>query len=106
MQPIYLRGHERPVRKVLYNNDGDLLFTCSDDKTINCYRTSDCMCVGVYHTKDACKSIDVTTDSKYVIAANTTQGYQIFETSTGKQLVSAKVPGFQTKNVEFNFSDT
>lgn len=39
MQPIYLSGHLRPVQKVMFNFDGDLLFTCSDDKTVCMYNT-------------------------------------------------------------------
>jgi translation initiation factor 3 subunit I len=41
MQPVYLAGHSRPVRKVQYNYDGDLLFTCSDDGTVCMYNTYD-----------------------------------------------------------------
>jgi len=39
MQPIYLTGHSRPVRKVMFNYDGDLLFTCSDDGKVCMYNT-------------------------------------------------------------------
>jgi len=39
MQPIYLTGHSRPVQKIQFNFDGDLLFTCSDDKTVCMYKT-------------------------------------------------------------------
>jgi WD40 repeat protein len=39
MQPVYLTGHSRPVNQVLHNQDGDLLFTCSDDGTVCVYET-------------------------------------------------------------------
>ena len=40
MQPVYLSGHSRPVKKVMFNVDGDLLFTCSDDSTVCMYNTT------------------------------------------------------------------
>lgn len=41
MNGIYvLRGHERPVRMVKYNHDGDLLFSCSDDGYIAVYKAA------------------------------------------------------------------
>ena len=75
MQPIYLTGHSRPVRKVLYNYDGDLLFTCSDDGKVAMYNTFDCSRIGVFNIKESCKSIDVSKDSKYLLAAATTLGF-------------------------------
>ena len=93
MQPIYLTGHSRPVRKVMYNYDGDLLFTCSDDKTICMYNSFDCSRVGVFDIKEACKSFDVTKDSKYVLAAATTHGCLIFNTFDGTLKSSIKLPG-------------
>lgn len=48
MQPIYLTGHARPVQKVLFNMDGDLLFTCSDDKTVCMYNTIKLERVGLF----------------------------------------------------------
>ena len=74
MQPVYLAGHSRPVRKVQYNYDGDLLFTCSDDGTVCMYNTYDQARLGIFHIKEACKSFDLTKDSKYLIAAATTFG--------------------------------
>ena len=72
MQPIYLTGHSRPVRKVLFNFDGDLLFTCSDDGKVCMYNTFDCTRIGVFNIKESCKDIDVSKDSKYLLTAMTT----------------------------------
>ena len=92
MQPVYLTGHSRPVRKVIYNFDGDLLFTCSDDGTVCMYNTYDCTRIGVFNLKEAIKSMDVTEDSKYVLAAGTTFGFCIFNTMTGEQLIRTTIP--------------
>jgi WD40 repeat protein len=35
-KPIILKGHDRPVSQVLFNREGDLLFTASKGKTMNC----------------------------------------------------------------------
>lgn len=107
MQPIYLTGHSRPVRKVMFNYDGDLLFTCSDDGTVCMYNTYDCARIGVFKVKEACKSIDVTKNSKYLLAASTTFGYIVFDTSNGNEIARVPLPkqNIQTKHVEFNLGD-
>ena len=107
MQPIYLTGHFRAVLKVQFNYDGDLLFTCSDDQTVCMYNTYVFERVGCFQIKDSCKSIDVTKDSKYLLAAATTVGIKIFDVMTGEQKAELKVPGVvvKVKQVELAFSD-
>jgi translation initiation factor 3 subunit I len=105
MQPIYLTGHSRPVRKVLFNAEGDLLFTCSDDATVVMYHTSDCRRLGVFPIGVACKSIDVSKDSKMLLASSTTEGFLLFDTNGGKQLAKVKVPSLRHSHVSFSFSD-
>jgi WD40 repeat protein len=107
MQPIYLTGHSRPVRKVMFNHDGDMLFTCSDDGKVCMYSTFDCSRVGVFNVKEAIKSIDVSKDTKYLLAAATTFGYCIFDVMTGTMLSKFQLPmqNIQTKHVEFSFGD-
>lgn len=94
MQPVYLTGHSRPVRKVLFNYDGDLLFTCSDDAKVCMYNTFDCTRIGVFDIKEACKSIDVSRDSKYLLASLTTYGFGIYNVHDGTIVLRAEVPGF------------
>ncbi len=107
MQPIYLTGHSRPVRKVMYNYDGDMLFTCSDDGKVCMYNTFDCTRVGVFNVKEAVKSVDVSKDTKYVIAAATTFGYCIFNAMNGELLKRFEIPvqNIQTKHIEFSLGD-
>lgn len=78
MQPIYLTGHSRPVRRVEYNLDGDLLFTCSDDKKICMYTAKDSARIGVFDVQEACKSFHITKDSNYLLASATTYGFILF----------------------------
>lgn len=105
MQPIYLTGHSRPVRKVLYNYDGDLLFTCSDDGKVCMYNAYDSSRIGVFNINEACKSIDVSKDSKLLIAAATTYGVNIYSTENGELKTKVEVPGIQTKYTEFALGD-
>lgn len=107
MQPIYLTGHFRPVLKVQFNYDGDLLFTCSDDQTVQMYNTYLLERIGCFQIKDSCKCIDVTKDSKLLLAAATTVGIKIFDVMTGEQKAELVIKGavIKVKQVELSFSD-
>lgn len=105
MQPVYLTGHSRPVNQVKHNHDGDLLFTCSDDGTVCMYETFQLIRIGVFHIKEACRSIDLTKDSKYLLAAATTVGFQIYDVKTGQRLKEVNVPGVNSKMVALAYGD-
>ena len=105
MQPIYLTGHSRPVQNVQFNYDGDLLFTCSDDKTVCMFNTKMLERVGLFQIHDSCKSIAVTKDSKMLFATATTKGIKVFDTQNGDLLAEMKMPGIYTKQVELSYSD-
>jgi len=106
MQPVYLSGHSRPVRKIMFNLDGDLLFTCSDDTTVCMYNTTKLLeRVGIFQIKDSCKSIDVSKDSKLLFATATTSGVKIFDTSNGDQLADIPIDSLLIKLVELSYSD-
>jgi hypothetical protein len=47
----------------------------------------------------------LTKDSKYLIAAATTIGIQIYEVSTGKRLASVSVPGVNSKMVALAYGE-
>ena len=95
MQPVYLTGHQRPVRQVLHNFDGDLLFTCSDDGTVCMYDTFQCVRNGIFDVSSAVKSIDVTKDSQYLLATAVDQGCYIYSVKDGQLLAKVLVPGIQ-----------
>ena len=97
MQPVYLTGHSRPVNQVKHNHDGDLLFTCSDDGTICKYDTFQLIRTGVFKVNEACRSIDITKDSKHLIVAATTVGLQIYDVQSGDRLANVQVPGVYSK---------
>ena len=105
MQPVYITGHSRPVRKVLHNHDGDLLFSCSDDGTVCVFDTHQCERVAVFEIREAVKSISVTKDSKYLVCAPTTKGIYLYNVQDGKKLGAIQVPGNLTKHVALSYSD-
>lgn len=39
MQPIVLKGHGRPITKVVFNRDGDLIFSSSKDTNLCIWRS-------------------------------------------------------------------
>ena len=49
--------------------------------------------------------MDVTKDSKYLLATATTIGVKIFDVQNGDQLAEIKVPGIMTSKVELSYSD-
>lgn len=53
--------------------------------------------MGIFHIKEACKSFDLTKDSKYLIAAATTFGVQIFKVIDGSLVCKLEVPGSRSK---------
>lgn len=48
MRPILLQGHERSITYVRYNREGDLLFTCSKDKTPQLWYSDNGERIGTY----------------------------------------------------------
>lgn len=105
MQPIYLTGHSRPVHKVLFNYDGDLVFSCSDDKTVCMYNTHLLERVGLFQINDSCKSIDVTKDSKLLFATATIKGVKIFDCNNGDLLAEMMMPGIQTRKIVLSYTN-
>ena len=78
---------------MLHNYDGDLLFTCSDDGTVCMYDTFQCVRSGIFEVKRACKSIDVTKDSQYLLAAAVDYGVYIYNVKDGSLVAKVAVPG-------------
>jgi len=37
MRPLVLQAHTRPLTRVLYTREGDILYTAGRDKVINCF---------------------------------------------------------------------
>ena len=105
MQPYYMPGHSRPVRQVVHNQDGDLLFSCSDDGKVAMYDTFQCVRTGQFDVQSACNSIDVTKDSKYVLATSES-GIIVFNTKDGTKAAEFSIPGYRKMQVTLAFGDS
>lgn len=61
--------------------------------------------IGLFQINDSCKSIDITKDSKLLLATATTKGVKIFDTKNGDLLADIEVPGIVRKQVALSYSD-
>jgi len=81
-----LKGHTRPITQVLFNREGDLLFTASKDKKVTLWRTVDSYRMGVYNATGALRSISVSPDSRFLATAGADEVVYIFDVKTGEIL--------------------
>jgi hypothetical protein len=57
------------------------------------YETHTLERVGLFQINDSCKSIDITKDSRLLLATANTKGVKIFSTKTGDLLADINTPG-------------
>ena len=68
MKPILLAGHTRPLTKIRYNREGDLLFSVAKDKNPSVWRAEDGERIGTLNGHSgAVWDIAVSSDSSMVI---------------------------------------
>lgn len=71
MRPLLLKGHERPLTRVKFNREGDLLFTTSMDKAPTVWRASNGERIGTYRGHNgAVRDIDVTYDTERIVTGS------------------------------------
>merc|ERR1712188_237387 len=71
MRPILLKGHERPVTQLVYNNDGDLLFSASKDRKPAVWYAETGERLGTYNGHNgSVYSIDVDYHSKNLLTGS------------------------------------
>lgn len=104
MKAFALHGHTRPVRKIKFNRDGDMFFTCGDDKYI-CAWTKELKKVGVIEGPGAVKSLAISYNTEYLVGAFTTEGMAIYDVRTGERLQKFDYEE-RVVNVDFNYGDT
>jgi translation initiation factor 3 subunit I len=69
------------------------------------FDTHQCERIGVFEIKEACKSISLTKDSKYLFAAPTTKGIHVYNVADGKLAAATILPGNFTKHIALSYSD-
>lgn len=103
-----LNGHSRPVKMVKYNIDGDMFFTCSDDKLIIAWGNESAEKLGTYEGQGACKSLAVSRHTEYVVGGYAVEGVTIFKADTAEEIYSFKPSesGDKVNYIEFNYGDS
>ena len=85
MIPILLQAHTRPITKVKFNADGDLLLTASKDPVVSIWRAVNGERLGTLngHT-GAIWSLDISSDSKTIATGSADNSVKLWETKTGE----------------------
>lgn len=87
MIPILLQAHTRTLTKIIYNKEGDLLFSSSKDEKAQLWRTRNGERLGSFNGHSgAIWSIDVTEDSKLTVTGSADSSAKCFDVLTGKCL--------------------
>jgi len=94
MRPILLKGHERALTQVVYNHDGDLLFSAAKDNCVNAWWADSGERFGTYvGHKGTIWKIDVSYDSTRLLTAGADQCVRVWNVQTGEMLVNLQHPG-------------
>jgi len=82
-----LKGHERPVTQLVYNNDGDLLFSASKDRKPTVWYAETGERLGTYNGHNgSVYSIDVDYHSKNLLTGSSDASIRLWEVKSGKCL--------------------
>jgi translation initiation factor 3 subunit I len=86
-RPILLKGHERAITSVIYNADGDLVFTAAKDNTPTLWRSDTGERIGTYNGHSgAVWGLSCRWDSKYLLSASADATARLWDVQTGKTL--------------------
>lgn len=104
MKPINLQGHSRPIKKVKFNDNGDILFTASSDRTIVSWSIPSGEKLKTFNHSAAINTFCVT--NKHLISGDNTGTIYIWEISTGKILKKLEHdPTLSVRSLDFLHSD-
>merc|ERR1712128_140496 len=107
MRPLLLQGHERPITQIKYNRDGDLLFSCSKDKTICVWYADNGERLGTYDGhQGSVWTCDVNWDSTKLATGGADFSVRLWDIETGTQtgLIDDKNGGLTATAKSVNFS--
>merc|ERR1711970_18225 len=107
MRPLLLQGHERPLTQIKYNRDGDLLFSCSKDRTICVWYADNGERLGTYDGhQGSVWTCDVNWDSSKLATGGADFSVRLWDVETGTQtaLIDDKNGGLTATAKSVNFS--
>jgi len=89
MRPLLLKGGERPVTDLVFNTDGDLLFSSSKDNNVTAWLTESGERIGTYDGHNgAVWSISVDHKSTRLLSGSADSTVRLWDVETGKVLLS------------------
>lgn len=87
MRPLILKGHERPLTRVKFNREGDLLFTAAMDKSPTCWSATTGERIGTYRGHNgAVQDIDITHNTDRVLTGSADNSAVLWRAETGEKL--------------------
>ncbi|XP_017764904.1 PREDICTED: eukaryotic translation initiation factor 3 subunit I isoform X2 [Eufriesea mexicana] len=90
MKPLMLQGHERPITKIKYNREGDLLFSSSKDKNPNVWYSLNGERLGTFNGHmGSVWCIDVNWDTTRFLSGSGDNTLRIWDCQTGGPRISA-----------------
>ncbi|KAI5450918.1 translation initiation factor eIF3 subunit [Naganishia albida] len=93
MKPILLSGHERSLTQIVFNKEGDLLFTASKDDTINVWFSSNGERLGTYSGHNGTVwSLAVDSQSKLLLSGSADNTMKLWDIKTGQCLKTWEYP--------------
>ncbi|CAM9587302.1 unnamed protein product, partial [Discosporangium mesarthrocarpum] len=87
-RPILLKGHERSITCVIYNNDGDLVFSAAKDQIPTLWYAETGERIGTYQGhQGAVWDLSVSWDSTRLLSASADASARMWEVQTGRELM-------------------
>lgn len=93
MKPILLQGHERSLTQIVFNKEGDLLFTASKDHIINVWFSSNGERLGTYSGHNGSVwSLACDSQSKLLLSGAADNTMKLWDIKTGECLKTWEFP--------------
>ncbi|VDL11673.1 unnamed protein product [Hymenolepis diminuta] len=104
MRPICLSGHERSITQIIYNTDGDLIFTASKNPSLNVWFSQNGERLGSFNGHGGVVwSIDVDWTSTRLISGSGDATMKLWDVSNGKQINNFAL-GSSARVCKFSYS--
>eukprot|EP00937_MAST-01D_sp_MAST-1D-sp2_P001346 g1346.t1 len=105
MKPIMLKGHERALTCVIYNSDGDLIFTAAKDDKPNVWYADNGERLGTFHGHNgAVWDLAVTRDSRVLASGSADTAVMLWDVHTGRRMMTLEHDG-PVRSVKFDLGD-
>jgi translation initiation factor 3 subunit I len=89
MRPLLLKGHERPLTRVKFNREGDLVFTVAMDKSPTVWRASNGERLGTYRGHNgAVRDVDISYHTERIVTGSADNTACLWVAETGVALHS------------------